>query len=146
MNWFTSDNAEYGSYVITIKATGLDNVTAEISWTLTMKRQCLDANFILKLTAWPSFIPYILEDPTYEKTLRETSVVSDQTFVQCPHPVVYDLTFSNGTALSDDVFSWDPTANQLSIFTDDYDRFVNDTLHELLLVAHYETFPRDSGD
>lgn len=81
MNWFTSENAEYGSYVITIKATGLDNVTAQISWTLTMKRQCLDANFILKLTAWPSFVPYILEDPTYEKTLRETSVVSDQTFV-----------------------------------------------------------------
>lgn len=58
MDWFTSDNSEYGTYAITFTAVGPDGATASVSYSLDVKRQCLDALFFIKVQQFPSYIPY----------------------------------------------------------------------------------------
>ena len=90
--------------MITFTATGLDSVQSSVSYNLVVKRQCLDANFIIKVGAIPSFKKYILEDPPLIYQLDQQSFYSDQTFKQCPHPVTYTVRNKDGTELSTPTF------------------------------------------
>ena len=49
--------------------------------------------------------------------------------------------------MNTDAFTWDAVTQTFTIETSDYDQYDYwDTLHQLQLIAHYESFPADSGD
>jgi len=74
----------------------------------------------MKFTAFPAAILYTLEDPALKKTFAPSNVISDQTATQCPHRIVFDMLFNNGTALNGDTFSWDAKTFEFSVYTADY--------------------------
>lgn len=124
VNWYTTDESQFGIYMITLAATGPEAITAELTYQLIVKRPCIDAVLQIQTGAITEHSDYIIEDPTLEIKVDRLKVVSDQNTKQCTQDLLLKAMYKNGTAIDSEIMQWSDNDWSLKVQSDDYDKYL----------------------